>query len=125
MTDYKALCARMADELDHYRQLLMDDRRETHALATEARAALAQSETEKAVNWAAYFARQAAAQEKELQDALAQPEPEGPSDKELDLVVIAIQALIPPQPDATTHHLSAVDRGREILRQRLARWGSL
>jgi hypothetical protein len=93
MTDYKALCARMADELDHYRQLLMDDRRETHALATEARA------------------------------ALAQPEPEGPSDEELDLVVIAIQALIPPQPDATTHHLSAVDRGREILRQRLARWG--
>jgi hypothetical protein len=95
MTDYKALCARMADELDHYRQLLMDDRRETHALAAEARA------------------------------ALAQPEPEGPSDKELDLVVIAIQALIPPQPDATTHHLSAVDRGREILRQRLARWGNL
>jgi len=32
----------MADELDHYRQLLMDDRRETHALAAEARAALAQ-----------------------------------------------------------------------------------
>jgi hypothetical protein len=54
--------------------------------------------------------------------ALAQPEPEGPSDEELDLVVIAIQALIPPQPDATTHHLSAVDRGREILRQRLASW---
>jgi hypothetical protein len=34
----------MADELDHYRQLLMDDRRETHALAAEARAALAQPE---------------------------------------------------------------------------------
>jgi hypothetical protein len=44
MTDFRALCARMADELDHYRQLLMDDRRETHALATEARAALAQPE---------------------------------------------------------------------------------
>ena len=40
--DYRALCARMADELDHYRQLLMDDRREAHALATEARALLAQ-----------------------------------------------------------------------------------
>lgn len=40
-TDWKALCARMADELDHYRQLLMDDRREVHALATEARAVLA------------------------------------------------------------------------------------
>ena len=44
MTDFRALCARMADELDHYRQLLMDDRRATHALAAEARAALAQFE---------------------------------------------------------------------------------
>jgi hypothetical protein len=43
----------MADELDHYRQLLMDDRRATHALAAEARA------------------------------ALAQPEPQGPTDEEL------------------------------------------
>jgi hypothetical protein len=53
MPDFRALCARMADELDHYRQLLMDDRRATHALAAEARA------------------------------ALAQPEPEGPTDEEL------------------------------------------
>jgi hypothetical protein len=52
-TDWRALCARMADELDHYRQLLMDDRRATHALAAEARA------------------------------ALAQPEPQGPTDEEL------------------------------------------
>jgi hypothetical protein len=44
MTDFRKLCARMADELDHYRQLLMDDRRETHALATEARAALAEGD---------------------------------------------------------------------------------
>jgi hypothetical protein len=45
MTDtFRALCARMADELDHYRQLLVDDRRATHALAAEARAALAQPE---------------------------------------------------------------------------------
>jgi len=48
MTDFRALCARMAEELDHYRQLLMDDRRETHALAAEARAALAQPEPEPA-----------------------------------------------------------------------------
>jgi len=46
MTDLRELCARMADELDHYRQLLMDDRRETHALATEARTYLAQPEPE-------------------------------------------------------------------------------
>ncbi len=45
-TDFRALCARMADELDHYRQLLMDDRRETHALAVEGRAALAEPEPE-------------------------------------------------------------------------------
>ena len=38
----RAMIARMADELDHYRQLLMDDRREAHALATEARALLDQ-----------------------------------------------------------------------------------
>jgi hypothetical protein len=53
MTDFRALCARMADELDHYRQLLKDDRHETHALAAEARA------------------------------ALTQPEPQGPTDEEL------------------------------------------
>jgi len=47
MTDFRALCARMADELDHYRQLLMDDRHATHALAAEARAALAQPEPQK------------------------------------------------------------------------------
>jgi len=35
------LISRMADQLDHYRQLLIDDRRETHPLATEARAYLA------------------------------------------------------------------------------------
>jgi len=54
MTDFRALCARMADELDHYRQLLMDDRRATHALAAAARV------------------------------ALARPEPQGPTDKEID-----------------------------------------
>jgi hypothetical protein len=43
MTDTTArdLIQRLANELDHYRQLLMDDRRETHALANEARAYLA------------------------------------------------------------------------------------
>jgi hypothetical protein len=54
MTDYKALCAELLDEIPH-----------ESPLTCMARAALAQSETEKAVNWAAYFARQAAAQEKE------------------------------------------------------------
>lgn len=49
MTDLRTLCARMADELDHCHQLLMDDRRVTHALAAEARAALAVPEQEEEV----------------------------------------------------------------------------
>ena len=59
---YRAMIARMADELDHYRQLLMDDRREAHALATEARA------------------------------LLAQPVAEGPTDEELDELYFDIDA---------------------------------
>lgn len=39
--DWRGLCLRMADELDHNRQCLLDDRRLTHPLAEEARAALA------------------------------------------------------------------------------------
>ena len=39
--DIRDLLSRMADELDHCRQLLSDDRREVHTLAAEARAALA------------------------------------------------------------------------------------
>jgi hypothetical protein len=43
-TDFRALCARMADELDHYLQLLTDNRLEVHSLAAEARAALSAPE---------------------------------------------------------------------------------
>jgi hypothetical protein len=94
MTDYKALCARMADELDHYRQLLMDDRRETHALATEARA------------------------------ALAQPEPEGPSDEELTQFLFEnfrgpIEFLCDAEEEAHLMIRSHVKFARAVL----ARWG--
>jgi hypothetical protein len=46
MTDLHDLIRRMADELDHYRQLLFADCTERHALATEARAALAEPQGE-------------------------------------------------------------------------------
>ena len=47
MTDTtRDLIQRLADELDHYKQLLMDNRRKTHPLAIEARAYLAQPEPE-------------------------------------------------------------------------------
>jgi hypothetical protein len=84
MTDYRALCARMADELDHYRQLLMDDRRETHALAAEARA------------------------------ALAQPEPQGPSDKDLHQLWLDLYAF---------HDGPTSGDVAEIARAVFARWG--
>lgn len=45
-TDFHALVLKMADELDHYRQLLTDDHSERHALATEVRAALLQQHPE-------------------------------------------------------------------------------
>jgi hypothetical protein len=83
MTDYRALCARMADELDHYRQILMDDRRETHALATEARA------------------------------ALAQPEPQGPSEREVSEWI----NTLPLWHGATRDELTGI-----VLRA-FARWG--
>ena len=70
-TDFRALCARMADELDHYRQLLMDDRRATHALATEARAALE-----------------------------AQPEPQGPSRPAIEPVLVSERLPGPTDCDA-------------------------
>jgi hypothetical protein len=53
------------------------------------------------------------------------PEPEVLTDEELDIVVIAIQRLAPHRPDGPTqptHDLYAVDRGREILKQHLARY---
>ena len=53
MTDLHALITELANELDHNRQCLLDDRRVTHPLADRARA------------------------------ALAEPEPEGPKDEEL------------------------------------------
>jgi len=46
MTTERDLIQRMADELDHYRQLLRDDCTSTHPFADEARAYLAQPEPE-------------------------------------------------------------------------------
>lgn len=98
MTDWKARCAELADRLD------------------DALTYTVQSDTERSMRQLITRTRA----------ALAQPEPEGPTDEELDIVVIAIQRLAPDQPDGPTqptHDLHAVDRGREILKQHLARFG--
>ena len=44
MTDLRALITQLCDELDHYRQCLLDDRRLTHPLSDKARAALAKTD---------------------------------------------------------------------------------
>jgi hypothetical protein len=62
MTDLRDLIHRMADELDHNRQCLLDDRRVTHPLADKARA------------------------------ALAEPEPEGPTDEDLESFLVDVAA---------------------------------
>jgi hypothetical protein len=60
-TDFRALCARMADELDHYLQLLTDNRLFVHELSAKARAALSapeQGPTDEALaSFTAYFCR--------------------------------------------------------------------
>jgi hypothetical protein len=80
-TDFRALCARMADELDHYRQLLMDDRRETHALAAEARTALAQPEPQDVDPWPMPGDAEGLAEV--FWGRYDQPEPQGPTAVEL------------------------------------------
>jgi hypothetical protein len=92
--DLRALCARMADELDHYRQVLMGDRRETHALAAEARAALEatadcnypscvdDSPDERCSRWLVGDCPGPCNPDR-ARTALAQPEPQGPTDEEL------------------------------------------
>jgi len=107
MTDYKQLCAELANELDHNRQCLLDDRRLTHPLADKARA------------------------------ALAEPEPEGPTDEEImevmpqqmrDDLAAAARALAGFDPD----NIKAASVFRIILNRHfvdhsravLARWGN-
>lgn len=139
MTDLRALCARMADELDHYRQLLMDDRRETHALAAEARAALAKPEPqgpdltacdllERFIDyfWDEQDAESfpnAAALVAQARALLAQPEPQGPSDEALASFT-AWFCRNYPGPDTIIHkpewHAPKVFRAAESA---IARWG--
>jgi len=92
MTDLRDLITELADELDHNRQCLLDDRRVTHPLADRARA------------------------------ALAEPEPEGPTDDEL--LEVAAKALgyksIPSDETCLTAEAGEL---LAYARAVLARWG--
>jgi len=59
----------------------------------------------------------------EIRAALTQPKEHGLTEDQLDVTVIAIQALIPSSNPWDTHSLAAVDRGREILQRALIAWG--
>jgi hypothetical protein len=59
----------------------------------------------------------------EIRAALAQPKGHGLTEDQLDVMVIAIQALIPSPNPWDTHSLEAVDRGRKILQRAFACWG--
>ena len=90
MTDFRALCAELVNELFGYKVANpMHDR----SLVNRACA------------------------------ALDEPEGHGLTEDQLDVMVIAIQALIPSPNPWDTHSLAAVDRGREILQRAFARWG--
>jgi hypothetical protein len=52
--------------------------------------------------------------------ALATPE-QGPTDDDVDALVICIQGL--PVPDADDLALPSIGRGRDMVRRALARWG--
>jgi hypothetical protein len=53
--------------------------------------------------------------------ALARTEPQWATDEEIDALVICIQGL--PVPDADDLALPSIDRGRDMVRKALARWG--
>ena len=94
MPDFRSLISRMADRLDRYQQLLTDDRTELDPLAAEAR------------------------------KALAQPEPEGPTDEELTQLLFEgfrgpIEFLCEAEEEA---HLMIRNHVR-FARAVLARWG--
>ena len=59
----------------------------------------------------------------QIRIALAQPKGHGLTEDQLDVTVIAIQALIPSPNPWDTHSMEAVDRGREILQRAIALWG--
>lgn len=104
MTDtFRALCAELLRGLDENRHPEVRYPGHLRQIMASARAALADEP--------------AVPEGREPASVVANP-----SDAELDLLVIAIQALTPHQPDATTHNLAAVNRGRELLRDALTRW---
>jgi hypothetical protein len=140
-TDFRALCAELLEALENAIRVIYREDGTKHistadAVIAKADAALAQPEpvgpTDEELDelwteidgggaiWAwEPYARAVLA--RWGRPALAQPEPVGPTDEEIDALVICIQGL--PVPDADDLALPSIDRGREIVRKAIARWG--
>jgi hypothetical protein len=99
MTDFRALCAEQAENVRYLLDCVADGDSDPVAIA-------------ECVQHLGF-----------TRAALAQPEGHGLTEDQLDVLVIAIQALIPSPNPWGTHSLAAVDRGREILQRAFARWG--
>jgi hypothetical protein len=56
------------------------------------------------------------------EEALSQPEPVGPTDDEIDALVVCIQAL--PASGKDDLALPSIDGGRDMIRRFLARWST-
>ena len=90
MATERDLIQRMARELDLYRQLVLDDSTSTHPLADEARAALDQPEPPSRLRHCPTHGQQPENAwgcpecVREMRQQLAQPDPEGPTEEEMN-----------------------------------------
>lgn len=106
-TDFRALILRMADELDHARQLYLDDRDAKCPLAAEARHAINRADLEEHLkDW-----------DSKDRAALSAPQQGAPSDEELD-------ALLPPSYSTEIVDLFGPEYHRAFARAVLARYGA-
>jgi hypothetical protein len=124
--DWKALCAELLYALENEGYAHWVHTPDEDELCLRARAALAEPEPEREINWPAYFIRQAVVQEQELKDAMAQPEPERPTPQPadgevaelviqlrtrqygpgaLDLAADLLERLSPPRPTPVSERL--------------------
>ena len=126
MINYHSELQALVDACESFAVPIRGQRIPWQTALDRARAALAQPEPERAINWPAYFVRQAAVQEQELKAALAQLEPEGPTEQEWDALVESAwdkYMTVGYQGECFIYQ-GDFDTALGFVRERLARWGN-